>query len=122
MTVFLKRQLIISSSRSQIRQHLNKFLLINSNCSYINKLTIVPSPLAAASLSYGRYLTINTYIVILTKTQILGRIDVVNIRAVKNALKLNENVTQNYFSIGYKLIKICIYSSAATLKVVIKRL
>ena len=38
---------------------------------------------------------------------------VVNVRTVKNALKLNENVMQNYFSI-------CIYSSAATLKVVIK--
>ena len=37
----------------------------------------------------------------------------VNVRTVKNALKLNENVMQNYFSI-------CIYSSAATLKVVIK--
>ena len=35
----------------------------------------------------------------------------VNVRTVKNALKLNENVMQNYFSI-------CIYSSAATLKVV----
>ena len=34
----------------------------------------------------------------------------VNVRTVKNALKLNENVMQNYFSI-------CIYSSAATLKV-----
>ena len=44
----------------------------------------------------------------------------VNVRTVKNALKLNENVMQNYFSIGYYLIKICIYSSAATLKVVIK--
>ena len=31
----------------------------------------------------------------------------VNVRTVKNALKLNENVMQNYFSI-------CIYSSAAT--------
>ena len=26
---------------------------------------------------------------------------VVNVRTVKNALKLNENVMQNYFSIGY---------------------
>ena len=33
----------------------------------------------------------------------------VNVRTVNNALKLNENVMQNYFSI-------CIYSSAATLK------
>ena len=39
----------------------------------------------------------------------------VNVRTVKNALKMNENVMQNYFSIEYKLI-----SSAATLKVVIK--
>ena len=46
----------------------------------------------------------------------------VNVRAVKNALKLHENVMQNYFSIGYELIKNGIYSSAATLKVVIKRL
>ena len=38
--------------------------------------------------------------VILTKTQKLGR-TVVNVRTVKNALKLNENVMQNYFSIGY---------------------
>ena len=36
---------------------------------------------------------------ILTKTQKLGRID--RVRTVKNALKLNENVMQNYFSIGY---------------------
>ena len=47
---------------------------------------------------------------------------VVNVRAVKNALKLHEDVMQNYFSIGYQLIKIGIYSSAATLKFVIKRL
>ena len=44
----------------------------------------------------------------------------VNVRTVKNALKLNENVMQNYLSIVYYLIKICIYSSAETLKVVIK--
>ena len=44
----------------------------------------------------------------------------VNVRTVKNALKLNENVMQNYCSIEYQLIKIFIYSSAATLKVVIK--
>ena len=44
----------------------------------------------------------------------------VNIRADKNALKLNENCMQNYFSTGYQLIKIGIYSSAATLKVAIK--
>ena len=42
----------------------------------------------------------------------------VNIRTVKNALKLHENVMQNYFSIVYQLIKIGIYSSAAILKVV----
>ena len=37
----------------------------------------------------------------------------VNVRTVKNALKLNENVMQNYFSI-------CIYSSAATEDVISK--
>ena len=47
---------------------------------------------------------------------------VVNVLAVENALKLHENVMQNYFSIGYLLIKIGIYSSAATLKVAIKGL
>ena len=46
----------------------------------------------------------------------------VNVPTVKNSLKLHENVMQNYFSIGYQLIKIGICSSAATLKVVIKRL
>ena len=35
---------------------------------------------------------------ILSKTSKLGRI---NVSAVKNALKLHENVMQNYFSIGY---------------------
>ena len=45
-----------------------------------------------------------------------------NVRTVKNALKLNENVMQIYFLSGYTLIKIGIYSSVVTLKVVIKRL
>ena len=35
----------------------------------------------------------------------------VNVRAVKNALQLHEDVVQNYIAIG-------MYSSAATLKVV----
>ena len=39
----------------------------------------------------------------------------VNVRAVKNALRLNENVVQNYIAIG-------ISSSAATLKVVMEEL
>ena len=43
---------------------------------------------------------------------------VVNVRAVESALKLHENLVENYLSIGCKLIKIGI--SAATLKVVIK--
>ena len=53
---------------------------------------------------------------------------VVNVRAVKNPVQLHKNVVQNHITIGKvtppppKLIKIGIYSSAATLKVVIKGL
>ena len=39
----------------------------------------------------------------------------VNVRAIKNALKLHENVVPSYIANGYKLIKIIIFSSAATL-------
>ena len=38
---------------------------------------------------------------ILTKPKNWVGLTVVNVRAVKNALKLHENVMQNYFSIGY---------------------
>ena len=70
--------------------------LISQNC-VLTKIRAEPPPLIHNFLPYPKNWV---------------ELTVVNVRAVNNALQLHKNVVQNYIAIG-------IYSSAATLKVVI---